>query len=77
MAIGNKWAGKLYGTNTGNIYATLEGHDTDLTGRIHLNDPEYGLVVFAVTGAFDGQRLSLEGEPEKPLADAELGKPKA
>ena len=24
MAIGNKWAGKLYGTNTGNLYATLE-----------------------------------------------------
>lgn len=74
MVIGNKWAGKLYGTNTGNVYATLEGNDTDLTGRIHLNDLEYGLVVYAVTGAFDGQRLSLEGEPEKPLADVELGK---
>lgn len=74
MVIGNKWAGQLYGTNTGNLYATLEGHDDDLTGRFHLNDPAFGIVVYAITGTFDGQSLSLHGEPAKPLEGVELGK---
>jgi hypothetical protein len=74
MVIGNKWAGKLYGTNTGNLYVTLEGDDDALRGRIHLNDPVFGLVVYAVNGTSDGQGLSLQGEPEKPIEGVELGK---
>ncbi|WP_322865320.1 hypothetical protein U5922_003400 [Aquicoccus sp. G2-2] len=77
MVIGNKWAGKLYGTNTGNLYVTLEGDDDALQGRIHLNDPVFGLVVYAINGTFDGQGLSLQGEPEKSIEGVELGKLKA
>ena len=74
MVIGNKWAGKLYGTNTGNLYVTLEGDDDALRGRIHLNDSVSGLVVYAVHGTFDGQGLFLQGESEMPLEGVELGK---
>lgn len=77
MVIGNKWAGKLYGTNTGNLYVTLEGDDDALQGRIHLNDSVFGLVVYAINGTFDGQGLSLQGEPEKSIEGVELGKLKA
>jgi hypothetical protein len=74
MAIGNKWAGKLYGTNTGNLFATLEGDDASLIGKLHLNDPVSGLVVYAITGTFDGQRLYFQGEPEELIEGVELGK---
>jgi hypothetical protein len=74
MAICKKWAGKVYGTNTGNLYATFEGHSDALTGKIHPNDPVFGLAVYGITGFFDGQRLSLQGKPEMPLDGAELGK---
>ncbi|MCO8143659.1 hypothetical protein NHN26_00345 [Rhodovulum tesquicola] len=73
MAIGNKWAGKLFGTNTGNLYATLEGDEDALKGRIHLNDPVFGLVVYGITATFDGQILTLQGEPEKQIEGVELG----
>lgn len=65
MAIGKKWAGKLYGTNTGNLYVTLEGEDSALTGKIHLNDPDFGVVVYAISGAFDGDHLKISGEFEQ------------
>jgi hypothetical protein len=73
MVIGKKWAGSLYGTNTGNLYVTLEGADDALKGGIHVNDPVFGLAVYAITGTFDGQRLVLRGEPKEPIEGMTLG----
>ena len=73
MAIGNRWAGKLYGTNTGNLYVTLEGDDDALRGKIHLNDPMFGLVVYEINGVFDGRELSLIGQPKERVEGVELG----
>ena len=73
MAIEKKWAGKLYGTNTGNIFVTLEGEDADLSGKIHLNDPIYGLVVYAITGSFEGDRLDISGSVEQGQEGLEFG----
>lgn len=73
MAICKKWAGRLFGTNTGNLFATLSGEDKELTGRIHLNDPAFGIVVYQLTGAFDGHSLSLKGVPEHAGEDVILG----
>lgn len=74
MAIGKKWAGKLYGTNTGNLYVTLEGEDHALEGNIHLNDVEFGLVVYAVAGTFDGDCLQFSGAVEREQEGLEFGK---
>ena len=61
MAFGKLWAGKLYGTNNGNVFVQLDGDDAALVGTARLNDAQFGLVVYAVEGAFDGTTLSLVG----------------
>ena len=65
MAIGKKWAGKLYGTNTGNMFVTLEGEDSALKGTVRVNDPDFGLVVYAVEGTFAEDELQITGTVEQ------------
>ncbi|KKL99981.1 hypothetical protein LCGC14_1808960, partial [marine sediment metagenome] len=83
MAICKKWAGKVYGTNTGNLYATFEGHSDALTGKIHLNDPVFGLAVYGISqrkdllwGAHFFLRINLyrNGIPFKIVAPKTLKK---
>lgn len=66
MPVVKLWAGKAYGTNTGNLFAKLEGEDHALKGTLHHNDPDAGIFVYDVTGAFDGSTLALVGKPQKP-----------
>ncbi len=63
MALGRLWAGRAYGTNTGNLFVKLEGSNSSLEGRLHLNEAGVGLVVYAIKGIFDGSHLALTGEP--------------
>lgn len=79
MKIGQLWAGRAYGTNTGNLFVKFEGEDSALTGSLHFNDSELGVAVYAITGSFEGDRLVLTGKPsveaegQSPLkADATL-----
>lgn len=66
MALGKLWAGKVYGTNTGNLFVKLEGDDKALKGTLHHNDPEAGIAVYDIIGMSDGSELELEGKPQKP-----------
>ena len=73
MAIGRLWAGRLYGTNTGNLFLTLDGEDPHLTGTLRFNGSENsGLLVLNVEGAFEGSRLRLIGR-EAPGQPASVG----
>lgn len=69
MAIGKLWAGRIFGTNTGNVFMELEGDDTALTGLARLNDNQFGVVVYHVTGIFDGTTLSFTGKPAQQVPD--------
>jgi hypothetical protein len=69
----NKWAGRFWGTNVGNVYLTTEGLDTSLSGSLKLNDEALGLAVYSVHGTFDGTKLSLSGEPQDSTNHAEFG----
>lgn len=61
--IGRLWAGRVYGTNTGNLFAEFDtAADGRVTGTIRLMDAQFGLTVFSVLGSFDGT-LRLRGEP--------------
>lgn len=73
MALGRLWAGKAYGTNTGNLFVTLEGKDDGLKGTLRLNEPGAGLVVYTISGTFDGTRLTLKGEPETQIEGMAFG----
>lgn len=73
MALGHLWAGQAFGTNTGNLFVKLYGSDESLTGTVHLNDPAFGLTVYRVSGAFDGDNLKLTGQPEVEVDEVILG----
>jgi hypothetical protein len=63
MPLGHTWAGRAYGTNTGNLFLKFTGNDDSLTGKLHFNDTAEGVGVFDVVGKFDGNQLTLNGEP--------------
>lgn len=67
MALGHRWAGQAYGTNTGNLFVKLEGNDDALAGTLHMNEPGVGLVVYSLQGAFDGNQLTLTGESQTQI----------
>lgn len=64
MALGHLWAGGVAGTNTGKVFVKFDGEDAALTGSLHLNDTDLGVVVYSLTGSFDGERLTLTGQPQ-------------
>jgi len=73
MALTRRWAGKAFGTNIGNVFVTLEGEDTALTGTLRMNEPGVGIAVYAVQGAFEAPTLSLTGQPQAQIEGAQLG----
>src|SRR3546814_13085505 len=69
MPIGQRWAGRIYGTNTGNLFVRLEGDDSNLAGQIHINDSVAGPIVYILSGKFGGGDLEVAGVPEEGGAD--------
>ncbi|MBX3504887.1 MAG: hypothetical protein KF895_05370 [Parvibaculum sp.] len=63
--IGRLWAGKLFGTNTGNVSAELNEQGDVVSGVIRFLDDKFGAVVYSVEGKFDGTTLALQGEPSQ------------
>lgn len=74
MALGRLWAGRAYGTNTGNLFLKLEGEDTALVGTLRINEPGVGLAAYSIAGSFDGARLTLAGEPQTQIEGRVFGR---
>jgi hypothetical protein len=72
MTIGKLWAGRAFGTNTGNLFLKLAGEDSGLSGDLHFNDNQEGVGVFKIQGKFEDGMLRLEGEPLLNEADHEI-----
>jgi hypothetical protein len=68
----DKWAGKLYGTNTGNLFIELNQKGSDVSGVIRFLDDVRGLAIYNFTGKFK-DRLILDCIPDKSNQDQELG----
>lgn len=61
-----EWAGRLYGTNTGNVFLELSSQsDGRLIGIARVNDDRYGVAVFEVIGTGKDGRLELECDPKQ------------
>ncbi|MFT4171140.1 MAG: hypothetical protein QM639_01165 [Rhodocyclaceae bacterium] len=73
MALGHLWAGRAYGTNTGNLFVKLEGNDEALSGVLHMSEAGVGLVMYSLQGAFDGNRLTLTGETQAQIEGVVFG----
>ncbi|MBL4717442.1 MAG: hypothetical protein OSA41_04110 [Erythrobacter sp.] len=72
MPLTKRWAGRIFGTNTGNIFIKLEGEDDALTGTLRISEP--GVVaVYSVEGTFDAPTLKLTGTPTAEIDGVTLG----
>ncbi len=70
--LATKWAGRLYGTNTGNLFIELTQDGSDVTGVARFMDQLYGLALYEFTGKFD-ESLELDCKPLTPQKGQELG----
>lgn len=70
--LGRLWAGRIYGTNTGNLFIELNASGDGISGTLRLMDTFFGLAVYCVTGSFDGT-LRLHGEPVQSAPGVNAG----
>lgn len=73
MIIGSLWAGRAFGTNTGNLFLRLDGEASNLSGTLRLNDQVGGIVAFTVNGSFDGSALKLSGRVDGEILEHGVG----
>ena len=63
--LGKLWAGRAFGTNTGNLAISFTKDEEELEGIIRFQDEQYGIVIYNVTGTFkDGIQLTGKTETE-------------
>lgn len=73
MALTKRWAGRVWGTNVGNVFVTLDGDDAVLTGTLRINEQGVGIATYAVQGSFEAPTLTLAGNPESQIDGVEFG----
>ncbi len=66
------WAGRFYGTNTGNLFAELNHSVDGVTGTIRLMDNLFGLSIYKVSGSFN-EVLELRGDPVEASNRVHIG----
>jgi hypothetical protein len=67
------WAGRIYGTNTGNFFLKFEDvSGIALHGQLRFLDSEYGVALYDVVGSF-GEALELKGTPAASREHVILG----
>ena len=72
--IGRLWAGRVFGTNTGNLFVELDQTEAGVSGTLRLLDTLYGLSIYEITGSIDGSTLEFEGEPKQVAPGVETGR---
>jgi hypothetical protein len=58
--LGKLWAGRAYGTNTGNLFVEFDKTGPEVSGLLRFLDSQFGIAVYAVEGTFD-DLLTLTG----------------
>ncbi len=71
-SLATKWAGRLYGTNTGNLFLELTQEGEAVRGVVRFLDNLYGLALYEFTGTYDGT-LKLDCKPLKSSIAESLG----
>ncbi|MEO0721678.1 MAG: hypothetical protein AAFY43_05975 [Pseudomonadota bacterium] len=68
------WAGRIFGTNTGNLFLKVdELPDKTLRGVLRIADDRLGLTVYDIEGTFDGSEFIFVGKPQELLPDINAG----
>lgn len=61
--------GNLFGTNTGRIYLELNlTGENEFRGDLRINEDKSGLLLYDVTGSFDGIHIQIFGSPPEHLS---------
>lgn len=66
------WAGKIFGTNTGNIFLEIKQDGNKILGRLRIMDDVFGVVVYDYTGTV-GDEIIFNCTPVKKIEGMELG----
>lgn len=76
--IGKLWAGRAYGTNTGNLFIEFTQLNPNILGVLRFNDDNFGIVVYEISGEFsDKLKITGKPKPEQFLQNLSLGDFKA
>ncbi|MGU1878419.1 hypothetical protein ACSEUI_18130 [Pseudomonas aeruginosa] len=70
--LGRLWAGRAFGTNTGNLAITFEKDGEELEGIVRFHDDQYGLVTYEVHGTYTDE-VVLTGNAIKKTEGVEYG----
>jgi len=66
------WAGRIYGTNTGNIFIEFNQKDSTLSGHVRISDDRFGISSYAFTGR-GSEEIVLNCTPEQTPDGIEVG----
>lgn len=58
-----QWTGRVFGTNTGNVFCQLDGPPTALKASLRIMDDRFGLAIYEGEGRYDGSNLRLSLTP--------------
>lgn len=64
--MGKLWAGRVYGTNTGNIFIDLKEDEEDISGILRFNDISYGIMIYEISGTYTDGTLKIHGKHINP-----------
>ncbi len=70
--LANRWAGRLYGTNTGNVFLDLTQDEQNISGRLRIMDSIFGVSVYEYTGTID-EEVVLNCTPSQVVDGVGLG----
>jgi hypothetical protein len=66
------WAGRVYGTNTGNLFLTFDETGPRLSGTLRFRDTDLGVAAYRLEGIFE-DAIELTGSPIETREGVELG----
>ena len=66
------WAGKVYGTNTGNLFIEFSEAGPNVAGILRFRDDAFGIVTYKLSGTF-GEGLRITGVPQDPPEGVKVG----
>lgn len=73
MALTERWAGRTWGTNIGNLFVVLKEQENALTGTLRINEQGIGVAVYTVEGYFDAPIINLTGTPAVEIEGVIIG----
>jgi hypothetical protein len=73
LKLANRWAGKIYGTNTGNVFLELNQNESKLSGTLKIMDDIFGVSTYSCNGDVSEVGVTLYCEPSEVIEGMRIG----